>query len=71
MSRLENLSLIDFEELCRDLAQEETGKRFSAFGPSPDGGVDGRHSKGDESTILQCKNYWRSGFSDMKSALKK
>ena len=70
MSRLENLSFIDFEELCRDLAQEETGKRFSAFGPGPDGGVDGRHSKGDESTILQCKHYWRSSFSDLKSALK-
>ena len=71
MSRLENLSFIDFEELCRDLAREETGKRFSAFGPGPDGGVDGRHSKGDESTILQCKHYWRSSFSDLKSALKK
>ncbi len=71
MSRLENLSAIDFEELCRDLVQAETGKRFSAFGPGPDGGVDGRHSKGDESTVLQCKHYWRSSFSDLKSALRR
>ena len=71
MSPLENLSYIDFEELCRDLAQAETGKRFSAFGPGTDGGIDGRHSKGDQSTILQCKHYWRSSFSDLKSALQK
>ena len=71
MSRLANLSSIDFEELCRDLAQAETGKRFSAFGPGPDGGADGRHSRNDESTILQCKHYWRSSFSDLKSALRR
>ena len=71
MSSLENLSFIDFEELCRDLARAETGKRFSAFGPGPDGGVDGRHSRGDESTILQCKHYSRSSFSVLKSALRK
>ena len=71
MSPLENLSHIDFEELCRDLAQAETGKRFSAFGSGPDGGIDGRHSKGEQSTILQCKHYWRSNFSNLKSALHK
>ena len=71
MSCLENLSHIDFEELCRDLAQAETGKRFSAFGSGPDGGIDGRHSKGDQSTILQCKHYWRSNFSNLKSAIHK
>ena len=47
MSRLQNLSHIDFEELCRDIARAETGFRFSAFGPGPDGGIDGRHSKGE------------------------
>lgn len=71
MSYLENLSYIDFEELCRDLALAETGERFSAFGPGPDEGIDGRHSKGNDSTILQCKHYWRSSFSNLKSALQR
>lgn len=56
MTALENLSPIDFEELCRDLAQAETGERFSAFGPGPDGGIDGRDSQGGNATI----RYWAS-----------
>ena len=71
MTALENLSPIDFEELCRDLAQADTGKRFEAFGPGPDGGVDGRHAKSGKSTILQCKHYHKSSFSDLKKSLRK
>ena len=71
MSRLENLSPIDFEELCRDIAHAETGLRFSAFGPGPDGGVDGRHCKGENQTVLQCKHYIRSRFSVLKTAVSK
>ena len=71
MSRLENLSPIDFEDLCRDLALADTGERFSAFGAGPDGGVDGRHSKGEETTILQCKHYCRSSFSVLKSIMQR
>ena len=71
MSRLQNLSHIDFEELCRDIARAETGLRFSAFGPGPDGGIDGRHSKGEKNTILQCKHYIGSSFSALKTTIKK
>ncbi len=71
MKRLGNLSPPDFEDLCRDILQAETGQRFSAFGVGADGGVDGRHSKGPKSTILQCKHYLNSTFSQLKSALKK
>ena len=71
MSQLENLSPIDFEDLCRDLAQEETGKRFSAFGPGPGGGADGRHSVGEGTVVLQCKHYLGSSFSSLKTAVKK
>lgn len=71
MSNLDDLTPIDFEELCRDLAQEETGKRFSAFGPGPDGGIDGRHSRGPNSVVLQCKHYAGSKFSDLKSSMKR
>jgi len=71
VKRLGNLSPPDFEDLCRDILQAETGQRFSAFGAGADGGVDGRHSKGPKSTILQCKHYLNSTFSHLKSALKK
>lgn len=71
MSRLQNLSHIDFEELCRDIAQAETGLRFSAFGPGSDGGMDGRHSKDKKNTILQCKHYAKSSFSTLKTAMKR
>lgn len=69
MSRLQNLSDVDFEDLCRDIAQAETGMRFSAFGPGPDGGIDGRHAQGDKKTILQSKHYIGSRFSQLKSAI--
>lgn len=71
MTRLGNLSHPDFEDLCRDILQAETGQRFSAFGAGADGGVDGRHSKDSKSTILQCKHYLNSTFSQLKSSLKK
>lgn len=71
MKRLGNLSPLDFEDLCRDILQAETGQRFSAFGAGADGGVDGRHSKDSKSTVLQCKHYQNSTFSKLKSALKK
>lgn len=70
MNRLSNLSHADFEDLCRDIAQAETGKRFAAFGPGPDGGTDGRHSKGPQATVLQSKHYAGSSFPKLKSALK-
>lgn len=68
MSRLKNLSDVDFEDLCRDIAQAEYGIRFSAFGPGPDGGIDGRHAKGDKKTVLQSKHYIGSSFSQLESA---
>ena len=71
MSRLQNLSHIDFEELCRDIARAETGFRFSAFGPGPDGGLDGRHSKDGNGIVLQCKHYIGSSFSALRTAIRK
>lgn len=71
MSRLGNLSPLDFEELCLDIARAETGLRFSAFGPGPDGGVDGRHSKCGWTTVIQCKHYIGSSFSNLKYAARK
>lgn len=70
MVDLSNLSHIDFEDLCRDLAEATIGSRFEAFGPGPDGGIDGRHAKSGKATILQCKHYQRSTFSKLKASVK-
>ena len=66
MTGLENLSPIDFENLSLDLAKILTEKRFEAFGPGPDGGIDGRFSSSENGTIiLQAKHYLRSEFSTL------
>ncbi|MDN4707985.1 restriction endonuclease [Vibrio parahaemolyticus] len=71
MSNLDNLSPLDFEELCRDIASQKMGLSFSAFGPGPDGGIDGRHSTAEGDIILQCKHYSSTPFSGLKKVLKK
>lgn len=57
-----SLSPADFEDLARDLLGREHRCRFEAFGPGPDGGIDGRHAKAGETVILQAKHYRMSGF---------
>lgn len=69
MIDLENLSHVDFEDLCRDLAEVLTGGRFEAFGSGPDGGMDGRHSKSGHATILQCKHYLKSTFPNLRRSI--
>ena len=44
---------------------------FEAFGKGPDGGVDGRHAASDGNIILQAKHYVDSGYSVLKSKMKK
>ncbi|WP_274056317.1 ATP-binding protein [Vibrio parahaemolyticus] len=71
MSQLDNLSPLDFEELCRDIASAKTGLSFSSFGPGPDGGVDGRHSTSEGDIVLQCKHYSKSTFASLKNSAEK
>jgi hypothetical protein len=66
-----NLAPADFEDLARDLVGRELHMRFEAFGPGPDGGVDGRHAKGRFATILQAKHYGGSPFTILLSAMKR
>jgi len=66
-----NLAPADFEDLVRELIGHELKIRFEAFSAGPDGGIDGRHSAGTKSTILQAKHYAGSTFAKLKSALKK
>lgn len=67
-----NLSWADFEDLVRDLIGKELSLRFEAFCAGPDGGIDGRHSQGGESSvILQAKHYEGSPFSKLKGVMKR
>lgn len=66
-----NLSPLDFEDLVRDLIGCELGIRFEAFCAGPDGGMDGKHSKGSESIILQAKHRPGARFAALQSAIRK
>lgn len=66
-----NLSHADFEDLVRDLIGRELGVRFEAFGPGPDGGMDGRHSTGNGDIVLQAKHYGGSSFSALKAVMER
>jgi DNA polymerase III delta prime subunit len=66
-----NLAPADFEDLVRDLVGRELDIRFEAFGPGPDGGMDGRHAKGRSATILQAKRYIGSPFKALLAAMKR
>lgn len=66
-----SLSPADFEDLARDLVGRELSIRFEAFGPGPDGGMDGRHSKCSGTTILQAKHYRGSGFSALAREMRR
>lgn len=65
------LSHADFEDLVRDLIGRDFGIEFEAFGAGPDGGIDGRHSVGRRSTILQAKHYLGSTFASLRSVMRK
>jgi energy-coupling factor transporter ATP-binding protein EcfA2 len=66
-----SLSPADFEDLARDLIGRELNCRFEAFGPGPDGGVDGRHARSGETVILQAKHYRGSGFAALARTMRK
>lgn len=65
------LSSSQFESLSADLIGRDIGIRFEQFGAGPDGGMDGRHARGPDLTILQAKNYEGSGFSQLMRVLRK
>lgn len=66
------LSYLDFEDLARDLLQEEWGVTFESFMLGKDGGIDLRHLSPDGSkTIVQCKHYVGSGYKALLAKLKK
>ncbi|MGN6423259.1 MAG: restriction endonuclease [Asticcacaulis sp.] len=65
------LSSADFEDLGRDLIGKLLSIRFEAFGPGPDGGIDGHHSAGGHTTILQAKHYELSSFAGLAGVMRR
>lgn len=59
------LSSAQFEYLSADLIGRDAGIRFEQFGDGPDGGMDGRHARGPDLTVLQAKRYDENGFSEL------
>jgi hypothetical protein len=66
------LSPHDFELLSRDLLQEHLELNLESFSNGRDMGIDLRYSKPANGTnlIVQCKHYYRSGFTKLLSTLK-
>jgi len=69
MGEFDGLSPRDFEDLSGDLLGERWGVRLERFGPGADGGIDLRYRAGTALTIVQCKHYANSTYSDLKSSL--
>lgn len=65
------LSPHDFEELARDLIQARDGIVLESFKTGKDEGIDFRHSRDKDSTVVQCKHYAETGLSGLMRDLKK
>ena len=66
------LSSYDFEELTRDLLQNEWGARLESFTPGPDSGIDLRClSLPGGAAIVQCKHNLSFKFKDLFRHLKR
>ena len=65
------LSPHDFEELARDLVQARDGIVLESFKAGKDGGIDFRHARGKDSTVVQCKHYAETGLMGLVRDLKK
>jgi hypothetical protein len=67
----ETLSSLDFEELVRDLLQEEYREQMETFAPGADGGVDVRLVRGNQTKLTcQCKHYVGTGFDGLLRTMK-
>lgn len=66
------LSPIDFENLVRDLLQDELSVRLETFKAGKDKGIDLRYSNADsDGFIVQAKHYAGTGFSGLLSHLRR
>ncbi|WP_281973248.1 restriction endonuclease [Ruegeria faecimaris] len=65
-----NLSALDFEELVHDLLQNAWGTRLELFKSGRDGGVDLRAYSNGTNLIVQCKNFAKSTFSNLRAKMR-
>lgn len=65
------LSPHDFEQLARDLLQARDGIVLESFKSGRDLGIDFRHARAIDSTIVQCKHYAGTGFAGLMVELRK
>ncbi|MFG1523857.1 restriction endonuclease [Halobacteriovorax sp. RZ-3] len=63
------LDYSDFEKLVGDLLAKELNALVERFKDGSDGGIDLRVPSTD--TIIQCKHYLKSGYSKLKTSLRK
>ncbi|MBK8883952.1 MAG: restriction endonuclease [Bacteroidales bacterium] len=61
----------EFESLVQDIISKHLKLNLEKFKAGKDGGVDGRFWIGKKEGILQCKNYWKTGYHGLISKLKK
>lgn len=59
---------MDFERLVCDLLRAKLGIELQSFGHGPDGGVDLESYDAGKRTVVQCKHYRGSSFSDLKKS---
>ena len=65
------LSPLDFEELSRDLIQARDGVVLESFKVGREHGVDFRLAWSDETLVVQCKHFRKSGFRALLCEVKK
>lgn len=58
---LQKLSDLDFEGLCKDMLERLLGVRLEIFSSGPDGGIDLRYFAPNQTIIIQCKHWIKSG----------
>ncbi|MDX3337268.1 restriction endonuclease [Streptomyces sp. ME02-6979.5a] len=58
---LQKLSDLDFEGLCKDMFERLLGVRLEIFSSGPDGGIDLRYFSPNQTIIIQCKHWAKSG----------
>lgn len=61
----------EFESLIQDIISKHLKLNVEKFKAGKDGGVDGRFWIGKKEGILQCKNYWKTGYVGLISKLKR
>ncbi|MEK4037257.1 restriction endonuclease [Paenibacillus sp. FSL L8-0493] len=72
MYDFKTLDYNDFERLVKDILSKMYNVHIERFKSGRDGGVDLRHSHfTDDETIIQCKHYANSSYSNLKSVLRR